>query len=45
MNMLDFSRLTSERLTPDEVRSQSLADISGDAELASRVLDHTTVPY
>jgi uncharacterized protein (TIGR03083 family) len=45
MNMLDFSRLTSERLTPDEVRSQSLADISGDAELASRVLDRTTVPY
>jgi hypothetical protein len=45
MNMLDFSRLTSGRLTPDEVRSQSLADISGDAELASRVLDHTTVPY
>ncbi len=45
MDTLDFSRLTSGRLTPDEVRDQSPVVIDGDVEIANRALDHTAVPY
>jgi hypothetical protein len=45
MDTLDFSRLTSGRLTPDEVRDRSLVVMDGDAEIANQVLEHTIVPY
>ena len=45
MDALDFSRLTSGRLAPDEVRERSLVVINGDVEMARRVLNHSTVPY
>ncbi len=45
MDMLDFSRLTSGRLTPGEVRSHVLISIRGDVEVAVQVLDNASVPY
>lgn len=45
MDALEFSRLTSGRLAPEEAFSQSLAAVEGDLELAHWVLNHSTVPY
>lgn len=45
MDTLDFSRLSSGRLTANEVRSQSLVNIQGDVAAAHRALDQTAVPY
>ena len=45
MDMLDFSRLGSERLTFAEVKSQALASISGNREVAFWVLSNAAVPF
>lgn len=45
MDALDFSRLTSGRLAPDEVRERPLVAINGDLEMAMWALDHSTVAY
>lgn len=45
MDTLDFSRLTSGRLTLKEVRASDLALINGDGEFTVQVLGHTSVPY
>jgi uncharacterized protein (TIGR03083 family) len=45
MDTLDFSRLTSGRLAPDEVKSHSLVSIRGDVAVGFQVLDNAAVPY
>lgn len=45
MDALDFSRLSSGRLNPDEARDQSLVVINGDAQMANYILANTSVPY
>jgi uncharacterized protein (TIGR03083 family) len=45
MDALEFSRLTSDRLKPDQVRAMSLAQIEGDVATAERVLENSSVPY
>jgi uncharacterized protein (TIGR03083 family) len=45
MDALDFSRLTSGRLKPDEVLNESLAVIENDLGMARWVLNHSAVPY
>jgi uncharacterized protein (TIGR03083 family) len=45
MDALDFSRLTSGRLRPDEILNESLAVIEDDLGMARWVLNHSTVPY
>lgn len=45
MDVLNFSRLASERITTDEVQNAGLAEIAGDAHVASHVLANTVVPY
>lgn len=41
MDLLYFNVLASGRMTVDEARAQSLVSISGDTEIADRVLAHT----
>ena len=43
LDMLEFNRLASGRLKPQE--AQSLITITGDASLAQRVLENTFAPY
>ena len=45
MDTLEFSRLSSGRLTADEVRSQALVVINGDVAAAKQALEQTAVPY
>lgn len=45
MDALIFSRLTSGRLSPDEVWDRSLVVIDGDPGMARQALNHATVPY
>lgn len=45
MDALEFSRLSSGRLTADDVRGRSMAVITGDVEVANQALDQTVVPY
>lgn len=45
MDALEFSRLTSGRMSADEVQAQALVTIRGEATAASRALAQVTVPY
>jgi hypothetical protein len=45
MEVLEFNRLASDRISPAEVVAQGLVAISGDRAVADRVLDQTSVPY
>ena len=45
MDVVEFNRLASRRLTPQVARSQGLVMISGDHSLADLILAETSVPY
>ena len=45
MDVLQFNRLASGRLTAEAAKSESLVTSSGDRNFADRVLAHTSVPY
>jgi uncharacterized protein (TIGR03083 family) len=45
IDVLQFNRLASGRLTPEACKSESLVTTSGDRNFADRVLAHTSVPY
>lgn len=45
MDVIDFARLTSERITADQAQHEGLVEIAGDANVAARVLANTMVPY
>jgi uncharacterized protein (TIGR03083 family) len=45
MDTVDFHLLASGRLRPDQALGDSIVQVNGDADLASRVLSQTSVPY
>lgn len=45
MDMIQFSRLASDRITQAEAKAQSLITISGDHNFADQVLARISVPY
>jgi hypothetical protein len=45
MDMIQFNRLASDRITPAEAKAQSLVTISGDHSFADQVLVQTSVVY
>jgi hypothetical protein len=45
MDLLEFNRLASERISAEDVRANGLVTISGDHSFADQVLSQTTVPY
>lgn len=45
MGVIDFARLTSERITADEAQHEGVVEIAGDANVAAHVLTNTVVPY
>jgi len=45
MDVLEFNRLASERISAEEARTQKLVTISGDHSFATQLLSHTVVPY
>lgn len=45
MDVVEFNRLASDRITSKEALAQELVTISGDRSFAERVLAHTSVPY
>lgn len=45
MDVLEFNRLASDRISAQEARAQGLVTISGDHSFAEQVLDQTSVPY
>jgi len=45
MDVVDFHRLASGRLTPEAVRGQGRVTLSGDRSFGDEVLAATSVPY
>jgi len=45
MDVLEFNRLASERISVEEAKAQGLVTINGDHGFADRVLAQTAVPY
>ena len=45
MDVLQFNRLTSGRLTPEAAKAESLLTISGDRSFADQVLAQTSALY
>lgn len=45
MDVLQFNRLASERLTPEAAKAENFVTLSGDRAFADQVLRQSTVPY
>jgi uncharacterized protein (TIGR03083 family) len=45
MDVLQFNRLASGRLTPEAAKAQALVTISGDRDFSNRMLAQTSIPY